>query len=498
MLVPLDRKPDWKNPPTVTLLLILANVLCFYLWQINDEQHRHDADNYYFSSDLPEIELPRYRDYLLAGNASAFPELVDYLINDDVPVSFLHQYMEYDGSFMQHVRKRDIVAPADAQYDIWLSQRNEYEKLRNQIVAYHFALVNIQPDITSLFTSMFLHGGFAHLFWNMVFLLLVGFIVEMALGRLLYLFSYLLAGLMSGLFWILLEPTSGIPGIGASGAISGLMGMYTVLFGARKIRFFLLLPFYFDYVKAPAIVLLPVWLAYELYDQLLLSDNVNNLAHIGGLLSGALIAWLAKKYSNSINMDYLDEAEKQQAFKLKYQAGTRALASMDVGKAQRLFSELSEENPDHVELMQQLYNVVKLAPGKPEIHQQARRILSLTDAGKTTIRLQHGIFVDYVTRVQPNVKLGPELMLSLALRFAANDYLEDAEKIVLHLTTRLAENPRNAEGLMALVTHFHRTNNHSKSQKYLAMLLEFYPNSEEANNARRAFDPQVLAPETRD
>ena len=78
-------------------------------------------------------------------------------------------------------------------------------------------------------------------------------------------------------------------------------------------------------------------------------------------------------------------------------------------------------------------------------------------------------------------------MLSLALRFAANNYLEDAEKIVLHLTTRATEYERNAEGLMALATHYRRTNNPQKADKYLSLLLQCYPDSIEANHARQAF-----------
>ena len=118
----------------------------------------------------------------------------------------------------------------------------------------------------------------------------------------------------------------------------------------------------------------------------------------------------------------------------------------------------------------------------------ANKILNLPGSDKATIKILHKIFIDYVELVQPNVKLRPEQMMSLALRFASNNYLEDAEKIVLHLTTRATEFERNAEGLMALATHYRRANNTQKADKYLSLLIQCYPDSLEAQHARQAFN----------
>ncbi len=488
MLVPLDRIPDWRHPPLITILLILVNVLVFFVFQINDNQYEHEADNYYFSSDLPEIELPAYRDYLSdQTNPTNFPDVYYYIMDGEISPQTLHRVMEVDGPFMLKLRAEQVIRPDSPLYESWKYQRQEYERVKKRSTSYRFSLINIQPSVVTLFTHMFLHAGIGHLVGNMVFLFLFGFVVEMTLGRKLYLFAYLLSGLMSGLFYLALEPDSAYWGMGASGAIFGLAGMYTVLFGMRKIRFFYTLLFYFDYVKAPALIMLPVFLAYELFYQMYSEDNINNLAHIGGLLSGALIAWLAKRYAPSINVEYLDAEENKRAFEEKHAQALQALSAMDLGKARRLLGELLEEQPDNLDLMLKLYNVVKANPNDEDIHRCARCILQHPAADRATVKTQHEIFIDYVTRVQPNVRLGPEVMLSLALKFAANDYLEDAEKIVIHLTTRMSDFERNAEGLMALATHYRRKNNPAKARKYLAMLLECYPDSDEAKNARQAF-----------
>lgn len=490
MFLPLDRKPDWRHPPLITLLLILANLMVFFVWQINDDQYEHEAMNYYFSSDLPEMELSVYRRYLQdPANPTAFSGAVKYLDTSQTDIQRqLLSMLVVDGPFLKRLEAGQIIRPDNAEFDSWQLQRTEFERLLQRSVKFRFSQVNIHPSLLTLLSAMFVHADLNHLLGNMVFLFLFGFVVEMALGRSLYLLAYLLCGMMSGLFYLILEPQSAFLGMGASGAISGLAGIYTVLFGLRKIRFFYTLLFYFDYIRAPAIILLPVWLGYELFNQLYSNDNVNNLAHIGGLLSGALIAWLVKNYFHSVNTDYLDAEEKEQAYKIKYQQGLQALAAMDTNKARRLFLELAEGYPNNRDVMIQLYNVAKLNPENKTIHTTAKAILNLAGSDQATVKTLHDIFIDYVELVQPNVRLKPDQMMSLALRFAAHNYMEDAEKIILHLTTRNTEYGRNPEGLMALATHYRRTNNQPKAEKFLSLLIQCYPDSLEAQYARQAFD----------
>lgn len=488
MFLPLDRKPDWRHPPLITLLLILANLLVFFVWQLNDDQYQHEAISYYFSSDLPEIELTAYQDYLAnPANPSAFSVTIPSLASNQIDRQ--HQLLAMlivDGPFLLRLESDQIIRPDNPQFDKWQSQRTEFERRMQRSVEFRFSQINIDPSLLTLISAMFLHADLAHLLGNMLFLFLFGFVVEMILGRWLYLASYLFCGIVSGLFYLLLEPESAFLAMGASGAIAGLAGLYTVLFGLRKIRFFYTLLFYFDYIRAPAIILLPVWLGYELLDQWYSDDNVNNLAHIGGLLTGALIGWLAKHYLPSINIAYLDAEEKQQAYKLKYQQGSQALAAMEIDKAQRLFSELADEYPHDLDILLQLYNVAKLKTDSETIHTTAAAILNMTGSDQATVKILHDVFIDYVELMQPNVRLKPDQMMSLALRFAAHDYLEDAEKIILHLTTRTTGYTRNPEGLMALATHYRRINNQSKAEKFLSLLIQCYPDSLEAHHAQQA------------
>ena len=147
-----------------------------------------------------------------------------------------------------------------------------------------------------LVTSMFLHSGFAHILGNMLFLWIFGDNVEAEFGHLQYLVFYFICGIGAGLTHIAFNYHSHLPAIGASGAISGVMGAYIVLEPRNRI---LTLIFIF-LVRVPAMVVLGLWFAIQFLSGIsTLGTSMNGgvavWAHIGGFLLGALIALVAKK-----------------------------------------------------------------------------------------------------------------------------------------------------------------------------------------------------------
>ena len=151
-------------------------------------------------------------------------------------------------------------------------------------------------NLSSILTSMFLHGGWGHLFGNMVFLLVFGDNIEDAMGHVSYLLFYLLCGIAAALTQILLNPDSAIPIIGASGAISGVMGAYIVLFPHGKIR---TLVFYMV-MLVPAWIMIGVWFALQLFSgfSTLGGPDVGGVAfwaHVGGFVAGMLLAFLFRR-----------------------------------------------------------------------------------------------------------------------------------------------------------------------------------------------------------
>jgi len=151
----------------------------------------------------------------------------------------------------------------------------------------------------SLIFAMFLHGGFSHLFGNMWFLWIFGDNLERKLGKLKFLFFYLLSGIGSGLIYSFLVSDKTVPVIGASGAISGVLAGYLVLFPRNKIR--ALVPGFFSWyiISVPALFYIGIWFLYQF---LYLGPDpfVAYWGHIGGFITGLILISLFKKYENKI------------------------------------------------------------------------------------------------------------------------------------------------------------------------------------------------------
>jgi membrane associated rhomboid family serine protease len=154
------------------------------------------------------------------------------------------------------------------------------------------------PRYAAPFTSIFLHGGWLHLLGNMLYLWIYGDNVEDCLGHVRYLVFFLLCGAAAVALQALSEPQSAYPIIGASGAISGVLGAYLLFFPRAKVLTLVLLPFFFTTLRLPAMLLLLLWFAVQLVSDLAVHDGgagVAFRAHIGGFLVGMMLVPLLKR-----------------------------------------------------------------------------------------------------------------------------------------------------------------------------------------------------------
>ncbi|HXQ29426.1 MAG TPA: rhomboid family intramembrane serine protease [Gemmatimonadales bacterium] len=147
------------------------------------------------------------------------------------------------------------------------------------------------PHYLTVLTSMFMHGGWLHLIGNMWFLWLFGTDIEGSTGHARFLVFYLLCGIVAAATQVLVDPHSGVPMVGASGAISGVMGAYILLYPRSRVHTLLTLGFFVTTVTLPAYVMLGYWFLL----QLLLGTvglvapaggGVAVWAHVGGFLTG--------------------------------------------------------------------------------------------------------------------------------------------------------------------------------------------------------------------
>ena len=149
----------------------------------------------------------------------------------------------------------------------------------------------VSPELT-LLTSMFLHGGFMHLAGNMLYLWIFGDNIEDILGKPVFLVFYFICGIVAALSQALPEPSSQIPMIGASGAISGVLGAYVVFFPKHKIKVAIPFGFFLQVLRLPAYVVLIFWFILQLINGANAGSGggIAFGAHIGGFVAGLVLA----------------------------------------------------------------------------------------------------------------------------------------------------------------------------------------------------------------
>ena len=168
------------------------------------------------------------------------------------------------------------------------------------------------PVWATLITSMFVHGGIMHLVGNMLFLWVLGDNIEDAMGHKKYLAFYLLVGVISAFAHSLTDPASKIPMIGASGAISGVIGAYLVLHPKARIK--VLVSFFI--VWLPAYVVLGTWIGYQLFSASMDPSGISGIAwwaHIGGFFAGIVLIFPMRRK----NVSLFDREQKKFQLKVK-------------------------------------------------------------------------------------------------------------------------------------------------------------------------------------
>ena len=161
----------------------------------------------------------------------------------------------------------------------------------------------VHPLLT-IFSSMFLHSGFFHLGGNMLYLWIFGNNIEDMLGHVRFMAFYLLSGVVAAYSHALTEPHSLVPMIGASGAVSGVLGAYFLLFPHARVHTILFFGFFWQLVRVPALIVIGFWAIIQLINGILTEGLLGQggvawFAHIGGFLFGliSIKLWLPKRRS---------------------------------------------------------------------------------------------------------------------------------------------------------------------------------------------------------
>ena len=167
------------------------------------------------------------------------------------------------------------------------------EKVEIELYILKYGFIPAQWSVTTILTSMFLHGGIDHIFGNMWYFWIFGDNVEDYFGRIKFIILYFLSGIAATFFHWLSDPVSFIPSIGASGAISGVLGSYLILYPKEGVVT--------SYGVLPAYFFIGFWFVLQLlFGAASLTGGTGSgiafWAHVGGFIFGALVTWIYKRF----------------------------------------------------------------------------------------------------------------------------------------------------------------------------------------------------------
>ena len=291
LILPLHHRVELRHLPWMSLLIALVCVLVHFGPQQDDQQRWARADEQYARAKLGEIEAPLYRAW-----AATHPEALLHSFGEEPAAdeALRAWLMKGDRGFRVALAKGEGFADGAAHAE-WQSRSAAYRQTVASMFDERYAMHTDAPRLGAALSSAFLHADAGHLFGNLVFLLVIGLLVERAMGPWLFLALYLASGVAAAWAFTLAWNGPATTLVGASGAIAGLMGALCVLWGLRRIRFFYWFIVVFDYVRAPALWLLPAWLGWELFQWAMdEGGNIAYQAHAGGIVAGAALALAVK------------------------------------------------------------------------------------------------------------------------------------------------------------------------------------------------------------
>lgn len=484
MIVPISGRLSWRNPPSVTITLILLNIAVFFIFQSNDRAYMQDAWQYYNDAGLARIELAYYLRY--RGEDPSIIQTAESE-EDAATLNAYRRQMLRDDAFQRQLAKGHVIQPDAADYAEWQRLRQEYEARLNRRSAWIWGFKAASWRPLTLLTSLFLHGGIGHLLGNMIFLWLFGCMLEPGMGRLRFLGLYLVSGICGDLFFALFNLQSLTPLIGASGAIAGLTGALPVLYGRRRVRLFCYFGFYFNVVRIPAIALLPFWLGSEIWSEISQGEmrSVAYMAHAGGIIAGALQAWVFKRFDGLRDAAAFQTPPPDEVRPLMERAMQR-LSELEFDLARELFAKILEKDPNNAIAMAQLYNIAKQQPASAAFHQSAARYLDYLVRRPPVWDQVAGLYAEYL-QLAGRPRLPLAIYPSLAAVLAAKGHPDSAGRIIRAVIKKQPLLDGLPTALLKLSLAFQNKGQVRQADQCRRLLQKHYPESPEARsaNARR-------------
>lgn len=482
LIIPLHKPLTAATFPVVTAILILLNCFVFLFLQGGDDAVLERAAKHFRESGLAKLEVPAFVQHLERGGEHEMAVALEQ-IPEPARSQWTLRAIQSDAAFQRALAGDAVFKPGDEHYPRWRELRTRLERIWAERFTDRFLLRYSEIDPVRLVGSMFLHGGLGHLLGNMLFLALLGLLVEGALGPWLFLAVYLLGGIGGSSIGLARHWGELGGALGASGAIAALMGAFCVLWGLRKVRFFWWFFVAFDYVKAPALLLLPAWLGWELFNMWANPDaGVGFDAHAGGIVSGALLA-LAVRRAGWERRAFMDEEEQRDAAAAACETAMSALGRLEFRKARELLAPLATQRPGDPAILVPLYRCWRAEPAAEGFHAAARDALLGTSVGRGEQAQVVAVWTDYLAATSGEPRLAPAELVAFARRCIAWGAVAEAEK-VLEVASHSGEGAGVPEAAFELALVLRERQQRAAYVRLLQHIVARFPSSPHAQKSR--------------
>jgi membrane associated rhomboid family serine protease len=484
LIIPLHQRLTLARFPWITALLIVVNVIVFSGFQSRDQAAYGNAADHYRRSGLVELEWPWLLRHLSSRGRDDLVARIGTLA-EPLRSRAAVEIQALDPEFAQRIRNAPFLEPGDERLSQWRRDRAEFDRRLAVAFTPRHALLFHQPQFIDYFSSMFLHGSGGHLLGNMLFLALLGLMTEAALGPWLFLGVYLLSGFGGGLLSAMNHFGEFGSVLGASGAIAGLMGACCVVWGMRKIRVFYWFFVIFDYVRVPALALLPVWLGWELW-QMASNPNVGIAfdAHAGGIITGALLTFAIRKLGWE-RREVLDEVIESEPERDLYAATRNALGKLDFPVARELSERLIRQFPNDREAWRLRLRAWRDRPQDDAWHAANRRLLLERLAPISSPDEEITLYNEYLDASGGKPRLSDEEVAALGARWLQGHRMAAAERITLALLHANEPGEPARRLALRLALAWHEAGDTAGFRRVAGALYQRCPTSAEAGRLQR-------------
>ncbi|MEX1033820.1 MAG: rhomboid family intramembrane serine protease [Cellvibrionaceae bacterium] len=439
VIVPTEKSFDWQYTPAVLLSLVMINVLVFFLYQSGDNTKLMQAFASYQQQQLFDVEWPIYRKYLVARDEQELADDYQAAIEEGFGVDVQFALL-VDFDFKSYIDANGREHFTNTHYEDWRNARAIINRQLEAISFLNFGLIPNDMNVVSLVSHQFLHGDMMHLLGNMFFLVICGFAVEAAIGHLRFFLFYLITGVVGGLAYAVMDLKSGTSLVGASDAISGVMAMYLGVFRLRKIEFFYWFFVFVGYFRAPALLILPIYIGKEVFDYFNdAGSNVAFMAHAGGFAAGGLLMIaFARITPTLINEEYVEEDQDSNPYQEQLAKIYRSIENFQFRPARKALEAMIKEHGLSFDLALLRYNLLRI--DKAQGYQSAIDDLLGFKVSRPDQYGQQG----RVWLENPDIhqSLGDETAVNIGLGLATREQFGTAEQVLELLRGRNSQHPQ--------------------------------------------------------